>query len=300
MSEQDSGLTPPRDKQLGKLELDKPDLTGIQRILQATLSKKAIEGNVSINELQSAFEHDQGMSLQRKDGYYRVTGLNNPSEGNLIRIKTTPNGKTLWYPTKVSDLAEAVAMSISEIKRIAFDKAAPTWDDLVALKAKGIDVNAYLTSKENEEISNYQVVDFGSGDGRLPMVSAAHGIPSIGIEIDDELLAMANTNITSAAKKGLLKAPAEVVEGSFFDDEVLKKILNRPGVPNSVCYLYITPYTWDLLLHLLPHLKAKDLLVTYKEKLSANPEEYEKIADRIGRKNEYFLMETPINTYRIK
>jgi hypothetical protein len=286
-----------RDALRGATKENTPDLVGIQRILDTTLGGKTISGTVGIDELQTVFDHNNGQDFPHYDGYFHVTGLVTPSEGNLVRIKTTPDGKTLWYPTKVDDLTEAIKQAQRQIKRVAGDGV---FENFAELKASGVDINVELARKEHEALERYKVIDFGCGDGRMPIVAAAHGLPSIGIDLDKELLQMATTNISSAAKGGLLTAPAEVISGSFFDDDVLHKATQENAAkPNSVCYLYVTPNTWQLLPRLIPHLRTSDLIVTYKEKLSPAPE-YGQIADRIKDKNEYFMFDPPINVYTIK
>lgn len=280
-------------------ETNTSDLNTIQQILDKTLHTKVINGTVDIDELQATFERDRGRTLAIQDGYYRVTGLHSPLEGNLVRITTTPEGKTLWYPTGVAHLAEVVAKSQGEIKRIVFEKLL---DDIQRSKARGAEdgeLRDYLAQEEAKRAGEYQIVDFGSGDGRLLMVAAACGMPAVGIETDQELSEMAHANIAASQKSGVLKTSAEMVTGSFFDEKVLKDVLNKTQALHSICYLYITPYTWDLIPRLLPHLESGDVIVTYKERLSLSPK-YAEVERRIKKKDEFFLMEPQINTYTLK
>jgi hypothetical protein len=275
----------------------KPDPTRIQAILDTSLTGKQVNGTVSVEDLQRTFEQGNGEGFPYEDGYFHLTTSGTLAEGDLVRIKTTPDGKTLWYPTNVTNLSEAVKSAKRKIKRISGDEVFSRFEEL---KAEGADINALLNQKEEEAIRSYKVIDFGCGDARMPMVAAANGLPGIGIEVDEELLQMAATNIDSAKRAGLLSAPAGIVAGSFFDNDVLNRAFNgTPDRPNSICYLYTAPNTWRLLPLLMPHLKSNDLLVTYKEKLTRAPE-FEQIADRIKAKDESFLFETPVNIYTVK
>lgn len=272
----------------------------LRTILTHTIAAKPIEGCVSLNALQQHFGSHQGVTFSGKDGFYTVTDLSPQSAGDVIRIKTVPQGKSLWYPTGIEDLWAV----IKEFQHIAGTEAwSQGFEDVRAGRVpRPPHVMNYLDSVESKSLQSYTVVDFGSGDMRMPLIAAACGLNSIGVEIDSELHEMGTQNIKNAKQKKLQIGTISQVKGSFLDDAIIDRVMYR-ATPDSkmLCYLYTTPITEDLLLKLLPHLKKDDYIITYRETLS-NKKMFPEISGRIDIKMEtpsFMLNETPINVYRI-
>ncbi len=63
-------------------------------------------------------------------------------------------------------------------------------------------------------------LDAGAGDGRVVALTAlVHGIPSVGVEYDEELLGFSRANVESLKRSGLRGASDLIIPGDFTEDE---------------------------------------------------------------------------------
>lgn len=67
-------------------------------------------------------------------------------------------------------------------------------------------------------VDSPELVDLGSGVGSYPLIAAARGIESAGIEIDEETYRESLRALEELESKGLLNAEAELVNGDFYGD----------------------------------------------------------------------------------
>lgn len=68
-------------------------------------------------------------------------------------------------------------------------------------------------------------LDAGSGDGRVVALTSLHGIPSYGIEYDQEFAALSLRKLRMLKEMGILNGtPATIVQGDFSKDETCQKL----------------------------------------------------------------------------
>ena len=65
--------------------------------------------------------------------------------------------------------------------------------------------------------------DAGCGDGRIVALTAEKYIPSIGVDSDDEVSRNAQAKISKLKKRGVIKAPALILNGNFLHKQTYKK-----------------------------------------------------------------------------
>ena len=69
------------------------------------------------------------------------------------------------------------------------------------------------------------LLDAGSGDGRIVALTAfVHGIPTVGVEYDDELVGISRGYLKSLEHLGTRGASASILQGDFTDDETYKRV----------------------------------------------------------------------------
>lgn len=63
-------------------------------------------------------------------------------------------------------------------------------------------------------------IDAGSGDGRIVALTALiHGISTVGVEYDNELVTQSKLHLESLGRLGLHRAPEVILRGDFGDDD---------------------------------------------------------------------------------
>ena len=93
-----------------EVSIIREDIPLLKKLLLDSLVKiQNIKGSVSTEELSEKFEHERGKNFDKEDGFYHLTSnFNNKlNEGDLVRIKTINNIKTLWYPANLEDIVDA-------------------------------------------------------------------------------------------------------------------------------------------------------------------------------------------------
>lgn len=266
-----------------------PKVDSLGTILYNTINSKPRAGVVDRDQIVNFFGLKQGEF--HEDGFYEIRGLRNPVAGNIARVGTFEGDRTLWYPAKVGDLKDMLSRAAH---RIDVEFGMRAWKDLREGRApqeaqrllsggRSLEGASFMYSdqKSAEALESIRLIDFGSGDGAMPLLASIFKTPAIGIEIDPELMKMAQQNKISAANAGLLGPEPEFIQGSFFDEDVLNRVL-RPDKKEDIRVLYMSvkPMTWKLLRSLIPHLRSDDYLLVYRELLTLSPE-YPEMKDRL-------------------
>lgn len=71
-------------------------------------------------------------------------------------------------------------------------------------------------------------LDAGCGDGRVVALTAlVHGIPTLGVEYDDDLLERAEYHVARLKGMGLQGAPVVLAPGDFTDDDTYRRVGRR-------------------------------------------------------------------------
>jgi len=111
-----------------------------------------------------------------------------------------------------------------------------------------------------EKQSKQQFIDLGSGDGRVVIYAALnHGIRSIGVEINDNLVKEAKENLklakveTKGAKSNLRKA--KIIQGDLFQ-------LNLEGY--NYVYIFSLPTIHEYLKHVFLTTRRGTIIIAHK------------------------------------
>ncbi len=68
------------------------------------------------------------------------------------------------------------------------------------------------------------LLDAGSGDGRIVALTAfVHGIPTVGVEYDHELVGISGQHLKSLKRLGMRGASELILQGDFTDDETYER-----------------------------------------------------------------------------
>lgn len=250
----------------------------LHSILRGTIDTKPLVGNISTHELAEYFGNNRG-AIPDEDGFYKFWGSGTPIEGRIVRIGSFEGSRTFWYPAKLEHLRGSLGLASHTIDVDFSVQAGLAFRQGEVPEAATIRPDrleraswVYGDQKGQEALARVRLVDFGSGTGDMPILAAMFGTPSMGIEIDPELSEMARENKVQASNGGLLKAETKLIKGSFFDEELLKKVLGPKNNQDIlVCYMSLIPITWKLLPFLIPKLNQGNYLLVYKEALSQDP-----------------------------
>jgi len=117
-----------------------------------------------------------------------------------------------------------------------------------------------------EKRSKQRLIDLGSGDGRVIIYSALnYGIKSVGIEINENLVGEANTNVKSVKeKKGSHRKDLkqiQILSGDFFQQDLDKY---------DYIYIFSLPTIHEYLKHVLLTARIGAIIISHKYPLNMN------------------------------
>ncbi|MDP6102116.1 MAG: hypothetical protein QF579_02240 [Dehalococcoidia bacterium] len=128
-----------------------------------------------------------------------------------------PKGRPLGDLTSYYDRVDAKVISLGRTYNTAVGQFAPSpiLEVYAALE--------YLLESGAIETSGL-FLDAGSGDGRVVALAAlVHGLPTVGVEYDDELVGQSRHHFESLRSLGLRGASKVILQGDFGDDDTYAK-----------------------------------------------------------------------------
>ncbi len=284
---------------LSSLEFKRPEaqrkVDDLWNILTQTITAQPLSGEVEINQVADYYGYSQGEFPA--DGFYKIRGFRSrATAGDIMRAGTYGGERTFWYPANVGHLKIMLAEASHRIGGdfgvqgyLDYVQGRATEQEKSPFKGRSLEGAAfgYADQKEREALARVRLIDFGTGDGAMPLLASMFEVPAIGVDIDPELLGMARQNKIQAQKAGLLGSEVEFVEGSFFDEVVLSSLLaSKDDRAIRLLYMSVIPITERLITTLLPYLRVNDYILTYRERLSEDPEKFLTLKDKLEVKTE--------------
>lgn len=237
----------------------------IEAIADITLKGKRIIGGITKADLERRFSTNDPTLT---DGFYRITDLEAPTAGNIIRIGSDEGCKTLWYPTntKVADTA------LDDVERLIRNSATvqemPILGKEDRTRGYGEDWEEYC--RELDELyRRYVFVDLGCGDFRVGLVAAfVHQMRAVGVELDPVMAGMSKRNIRETQQWFMVgDKQVRLVEGSFSEQRILEDVFARREKDRFICYINLGPVTQSAVSTIAPFLRKGDYVVSYKERI---------------------------------
>ena len=109
------------------------------------------------------------------------------------------------------------------------------------IEGEAYNLNEAFEEFNKDKLSNYAFVELGCGDGRGSILaSSLYGMDSIGVDIDSEMISIAEHNLSFLQNFSIPKKnKVNFLEASMFDEEVIESILGNANRKNVVIYLYL-------------------------------------------------------------
>lgn len=115
-------------------------------------------------------------------------------------------------------------------ERIKFRHEGVLGGDVGFTPMNPLNLRTYLSRLADSSVSlrNYSSLDLGSGNGTWCLLTAAFGIPSYGIDVDEYLVEEAYKNKEKAIKRGLVSpdTPLEFAVGNVYPEEYRERYMN--------------------------------------------------------------------------
>jgi hypothetical protein len=270
----------------------------IRLTLDSTLDEntRSVENIISLEDLQSLYNNGKHKNF-KGDGFYWVDG-NVYDEGRIAKIKNSRDGCVIWTPTPYHVLEECLRDVVTFINWDALDKESENIIRKKKEKGDSYDLNEAFDNLYRESLANYTFVELGCGDARASIFSSGvHGMKSVGIDVDPEMLDIAKKNVRVLQALSVLdEGQVQLLEANILDEEVVKSVLASEKRKGVVLYFYLpSDVTLKAVELYIPFLKANDYVAMHRARLSENLEKSFETKLRVSK-----WMGPPIQIYKVQ